>query len=667
MAGGGGGIGGAVGRGRDARRVGEAVRGGEGAARVARVDGGLALLPRAHLARVEDAGRVGAPLEAELRPVGHLHAAVLEDVRVRVEDGHAARLVPREDLAQPVVGRVGRVALRPEERERREARAAVEVDDLEVLHQLVDAKVVLDLLRELERAARLEHRLEVGHALVVLERVERRVVPTELVKRPRRVRRADDAAHLAAALGDEPLDRPDRRRRDLRDGDVARLAVGEALPPVDAARRVEELVAVEVTVGDRRLEGGHAAREDGGRVRDVEGEGGRLLQRRERRRRVGPRLRLREGHLDRGDDAVGAVRVDDREDVAAQLEHARLRLLRRHHAQREHRAVLREAAVQHRAPARRAARDEAAEGRRAARRRVLAQLPPVLARRVLEIAQLDAGARAHRACSASMCSISSRPDMSSTAPPRSGTACRSAAPAPRVVTWTPRRTPAARAAMTSASLVAITSASAHAPVELRLQDGRVPVEVLGAARNLLLDVGAVGGREHADAGGPHVGDKVVDAAAATRSPWSPRRCVRTAAAAAAARECIPRRPPGASDARTARWRGGGANAAIGGGGERGDGLDLDDKLGARKARYDHQRRCRRGQLAEHFIPRRHVPGQMFAPRHEGIQPHNVLNACAGGLEDLLDVLQRDPRLLLGTLGRDSVGLDPELARGEHHL
>jgi len=53
------------------------------------------------------------------------------------------------------------------------------------------------------------------------------------------------------------------------------------------------------------------------------------------------RLRARERQLHRRDHAVGAVGVDDGEDVAsAQLQHARRLVLRRDDAQAKHRAVL---------------------------------------------------------------------------------------------------------------------------------------------------------------------------------------------------------------------------------------------------------------------------------------------------------------------------------------
>ena len=82
----------------------------------------------------EGAGRaIDLSLESELRPIGLLHAAVLEHVRVRIEDGHAIRLVPREDLADARADRIVVATARPEQREAREAVTAVEVDDLEVL------------------------------------------------------------------------------------------------------------------------------------------------------------------------------------------------------------------------------------------------------------------------------------------------------------------------------------------------------------------------------------------------------------------------------------------------------------------------------------------------------------------------------------------------------
>mmetsp|Transcript_4042 Transcript_4042/g.13322 ORF Transcript_4042/g.13322 Transcript_4042/m.13322 type:complete len:273 (+) Transcript_4042:643-1461(+) len=130
---GGGGGGGDVRTTANGRSVSDAVRGSEGASGVGGVGGGALLFPGSHFTGVEQPVRVDAPLEAELRPVRHLHPAVLEHVRVRVEDGDAVGLVPRENLAQPLVGGLPSLALWPEQRERGEARAASEVDHLEVL------------------------------------------------------------------------------------------------------------------------------------------------------------------------------------------------------------------------------------------------------------------------------------------------------------------------------------------------------------------------------------------------------------------------------------------------------------------------------------------------------------------------------------------------------
>ena len=70
---------------------------------------------------------------------------------------------------------------------------------------------------------------------------------------------------------------------------------------------------------------------------------------------------------------------------------------RGHDAQAEHRAVLAQPAVQERAVARRAAGHEAAQRRVPSRRRVLAQLPALLPRRVFDGREECTSARQHRA------------------------------------------------------------------------------------------------------------------------------------------------------------------------------------------------------------------------------------------------------------------------------
>ena len=354
----------------------------------------------------------------------------------------------------------------------------------------------------------------------------------------------------------------------------------------------------------------------------------------------------RERQLDRGDHAVGAVRVDHREDVApAQLEHARRRRLGRHHAQPEHRAVLRQPAVEERAVPRRAAADEAADGGGAPRRRVLAELPAVAARRVLDVAELGAGAGADGARLGVdvLDRVEGAHVEHRAAAQRHRLPVVAGAGAARRERHAVLHRGGARGEHVRLARREHERVGHHA-LERRLQDGTVPVEVAAPPRHLAARVVVVGRDEHVHAGGAQLGDEGLDRrrfdaravrrAAVRKPPARGRRC-----------DAAPRRPA---------WHG--TRPGL----DRGKALDLDDKLGPRKAAHDHQRRRRRRQRAERRVARPHVPRQVLARGHVRVEPHDVLQPSALSGEDCGYVLERESRLRFGAVGDRAVLGDAEL-------
>ena len=117
------------------------------------------------------------------------------------------------------------------------------------LHKLMVSKLGRHLVDEPQCVLGLEHRLKVRHALIGAQRMQRRVIPSELVQWTRRLRARDRACDLAAALLCEPAYGTTRRRRTLHSDHVAPLAiVREALVCPLHVRCVHELVVVQKPV-----------------------------------------------------------------------------------------------------------------------------------------------------------------------------------------------------------------------------------------------------------------------------------------------------------------------------------------------------------------------------------------------------------------------------------
>src|SRR5262249_53915202 len=74
-------------------------------------------------------------------------------------------------------------------------------------------------------------------------------------------------------------------------------------------------------------------------------------------------------------------------------------------------------------------------------------------------------------------------------------------------------------------------------------------------------------------------------------------------------------------------------------------LDLDQELGPREARDDHQRGCRRG-IADVEIAYAHVALEMLPPDHERVDAHDVGKGEAGLLQHRADVAEAEMGLLL---------------------
>src|SRR5271170_3436065 len=105
----------------------------------------LRVLPRDHLARIEQAAGIGLALERELDRIGLFHAPLLEGVTMGVEDHRAHGFVLSDDLHEPRLG--GEL----DQRQAGESDPAVEADQLEMSPDLVAIKV-MDALDQLKSA-----------------------------------------------------------------------------------------------------------------------------------------------------------------------------------------------------------------------------------------------------------------------------------------------------------------------------------------------------------------------------------------------------------------------------------------------------------------------------------------------------------------------------------
>ena len=126
---------------------------------------------------------VGLALEGELQLVDLLHAAAFERVLMRVEDRAAAAVVLVDDREQPLVGGVA------DQLQAEAGDLAAEAHELQVHRHLV-AELGRHLGHLVQMARRREQRLQVGDRAVVLERVQRGVVPGVLEQRLLAVRPA---------------------------------------------------------------------------------------------------------------------------------------------------------------------------------------------------------------------------------------------------------------------------------------------------------------------------------------------------------------------------------------------------------------------------------------------------------------------------------------------
>ena len=293
-----------------------------------------------------------------------------------VGDHHPVLLVQGDDLVEAFGRRVAH------HRQRAAGDAAAEPDELQMRQHLVGEHRP-HLPHRGHQPVMREQALQIGDRAVSLQHLKGGVVPGVLVER-----------HLAGALVRRGLERHGAASREqrlealqrrLRDhADQHRLAVW-----ADRLQRPE-------IIGDRPDDRRHQLLDDAVGERRLQPHLRGVEKVIERHHHVDPRIGRRQRHLQRRDDARGAVgAVDLLCGVAAQLDDAGL-LLNRHDPCGNDVARLAQAPIRDRADTARPAGDEAADGGGALGRGMQADLPALRPQLRIHVVHLGAGADAHQ-------------------------------------------------------------------------------------------------------------------------------------------------------------------------------------------------------------------------------------------------------------------------------